>query len=56
MLGQHFNFFLISDKKFQFKLKKFKKKKNFIVLKIEKKILKQLFQFFLNFFKKQTLN
>ena len=39
-------------------MKKFKNKnkKTFTVLKIEKKNLEQLFQIFLNFFKKQTLN
>ena len=53
MPHQHFNFSL----KFQFKIKKFKKKKkNLYSFKDwEKKNLEQLFQFFLNFFKKQTL-
>ena len=53
MPHQHFNFSL----KFLIKNFNLKKKKTFTVLKIEKKKnLEQLFQFFLNFFKKQTLN
>ena len=53
MSRQHF--FLISNKK-NFNLNWKNSKKKITVLKIKKKNLEQLFQFFLNVFKKQTLN